>query len=250
MKIAKNCAHCKLNFTGRSNQLYCCDSCKIKAFQEGKTRNINQTKTEVSDRPTPATVLNQPSRVAPASSQKKSSKVDLDIRRIELEYERQLRQMDIDERERQRVHEQTLACIASEEKNQSNQLRKPTQPIDEEPQQSVARLAIWIHFPVGIRRQYKALVRAALNAAKEPMYSSTCKQWLDAYKPYSRVVDNLIDQNELAQQTNTPFVWLEMLADQIEAHRFVEFLAVEDDEQEYMLVLSPELHQHLMLACV
>ena len=218
------------------------------AFKEGKTRKLNLTSPDVRECSTPATILNQTSRVPLPSSQKKSSKVDLDIRRLELEHERQLRQMDLDDRERHRVHEQALARITSDEKNQLDQPKNPPHQTDEERQQPVAPFAVWVYFPVGIRRQYQALVRAALNAEKAPMYSSDCEQWIEAYKTYNCVVQEFILQRDLPFITAQPFEWLQKLADKIDSHRHVHYWS--DDDQDFMLVVLPELQRQLMKAFI
>lgn len=171
MKIAKICSQCSANFIGRSNQLYCSAPCKIKAFRAGQTHKMAEAVVEMNELTTHTAATKQPPRI-PRPSADKSHKVELEIRRLELEHERTLRQMEMDEAKQGREHEHALAKLNAEtvQRNdsavqQNEEIQKLTKQVSELTWKATPPLDEWIHYPVGIRRKYQALVQAAFTAA-------------------------------------------------------------------------------------
>ena len=247
MKIPKICPQCNANFPGRSNQLYCTDRCKVEAFREGKTRKADVISIDGSD----SLVANLPSRRSQSlarATTNKSTKSDLEIRRLELAHDRELRQMDLDEKEQCRKHEMSLAQLKTDGESKDVQLLKLTKKITELEWKTMPPLDEWTHFSTGIRRQYQALARAVLEAVDKPMYGIVCSQWLDEYRPFNCTVQDLMARNNLPDQVNKPFIWLADLAKQIDSHQHAKYWS--EGEQDLVLNLSHELRLRLTQACL
>ena len=106
----------------------------------------------------------------------------------------------------------------------------------------------WPYFSLGIRRQYRALVRAALKAVEEPMPGLFCQQWLAEYGAYDRAVQDLIEQRDIPTQMHTPFIWLAGLAQQLAVHKRATDRSL--NGQGSVFLLSPALRQQLREACL
>ena len=73
-----------------------------------------------------------------------SSKVELDLRRLEFEHARQMKLMDLEEAERLRRHEQDLARIETDEIGREAQLQKLTKEVAELEQKATLPLDEWL----------------------------------------------------------------------------------------------------------
>lgn len=248
MKTTKMCPQCNVAFGGRSNQLYCSDRCKVEAFRAGKTHKSKEDVIEVSESLKPAVVTNQPSRVL-RSATDVSYKEGLKIRRLELEHDRQMRQMELNEEERRRTHERSLAQLTTEAVHLNTEVQKLTKQVNDLTWKAASPLDDWIRYPVGIRRKYQALVQAAFVAVVQSVDSNGCDQWLIEYRAYTNAVQDLIKHNNIPSSQTNAFVWLEELSKKIDAHRF-RYIWTEDDDEKLTLDIPNELRQRLTQACI
>lgn len=142
---------------GQSKRLYCSDRCKVEALRAGKTNLLSDEGIPVGESPLPAIGTKQVPKHALSSTRittDKSSNIDLKIRRIELEHAYWLKQVELDEAERVRAHEQALTRMRADESSREAKLQALTQQVNEFQQKAILPLDEWTHFPVGIRRRY------------------------------------------------------------------------------------------------
>ena len=92
----KKCPQCGTTFEGRSNRLYCSDSCKQSAFQQ------NQQNASYHQERKPETRLNRQMRVRNDAA---SAKAEVEIARLRFANEEKLKALDAKERHRERQHE-------------------------------------------------------------------------------------------------------------------------------------------------
>ena len=267
MNTTKKCPQCNKNFEGQQKRLYCSNRCKVEACRAGKTRQAAESADETATLPTPSVPIQPPSkqpRLPDRPPIPRLSKLDLDAQRTAFDRTRQLKQMDQNEEERRRKHELTLARIQAggsgqaakvqqlakqvADLQQELEVQRLAKPVDDvEPPVSLP-LEEWSHFPLGIRRQYQALVRAALQAEKEPMPASFCQQWLVEYGAYDQAVQEFIEQRDIPTQMHTPFIWLVGLAQQLEAHKRANDRSANGQGSVFMLPLA--VRQQLTEACL
>ena len=254
MKIEKMCPQCSTNFIGRSNQLYCSDPCKIKAFRAGQTHKLTEAVVEINEMPTHVTAGKQSLRVQRPSTDK-TYKVELEIRRLELEHERKIRQMEIDKVERGREHERALAKLNAETINrhdnavhQNNEIQKLTKQVSDLKWQAKPPLDDWIAYPIGIRLKYKALVQAAFTGTVQSVDNDAWYQWLVDYKAYINAVQDLINHNDIPSSKTNAFVYLEELSKKIDLYRLRHLWAESDEE--LTLDIHNELRERLIQACI
>ena len=267
MKTSKKCLQCNQDFEGEQKRLYCSDRCKVKACRAGKTRQAAKPAIELAAPPTPRVPI-QPLSKQPRLPDRPPvaglSKLDLDSQRITFDHARQMKRMDLNENKRRRKHEQELAHINADGLGQAAKVQQLAKQVaDLQQEVNVQRLAkqvdevkppaslpleVWSYFPLGIRRQYQALVRAALKAVEEPMPGLFCQQWLAEYGAYDRAVQELTEQRAIPTQMHTPFIWLAGLAQQLAIHERATDRSL--NGQGSVFLLSPALRQQLTEACL
>lgn len=253
MKLTKICLQCQAEFTGRSDKIYCSSRCKDDAFREGKTRSVVSTSNSVVE-PDTAPFL-QPSplvrtrHVGSDRDDTKAAKIQLEMRRLQLEHEKQLRQMDLDEENRRRDHERTLAQINAQTVQKESEIQKLTKQVDEMTWKLMPALQEWSHFSVGIRRKYKALVDAAFHYLTRPISEKDCYCWLTEYSRYLGEVDEFIKRNAVPSSQKEPFGRLAELSQVITLTRYTALLA-DYDEENTVLIVEGTLRQYLIQACV
>ena len=251
MKTTKKCPQCNQDFVGQSKRLYCSDRCKVEAFRAGKTRPVGDILTAVQTLPVPFISVSEPSKQPRSMSRTyagQSSKVELDIRRLEFDHARQMKLMDLEEAERLRRHEQDLARIKADEIGREAQLQRLTQQVAELSQKAILPLDEWSYYPLGIKRQYQAFVQAAFEAEEKGTSSVFYQEWVDEYGLYKQAVQALITGNGIPVLAHKPFMWLTELAHYLEQCR--RSLGQAGEQQRSLPILSPALRHQLTRACL
>ncbi len=90
----KKCPQCGTEFEGRSNRLYCSDSCKMRSF--------NQQKSTVDITPT---AIRQKQVTSPVEPSISTAKLELETTRLHLAADEKKRQFEAEERQRERQYE-------------------------------------------------------------------------------------------------------------------------------------------------
>ncbi|XWW47046.1 hypothetical protein JYG30_06250 [Fibrella sp. USSR17] len=188
-------------------------------------------------------------RVGSDRGDAKAAKIQLEMRRLELEHTQQLRQMEMDEENRRREHERALAQINAQTTQKESEIQKLTKQVDELTWKAMPALKEWSHFSVGIRRKYKALVDAAFHYSTRPISEYDCDCWLTDYRLYLREVDEFIKRNEVPVSQKEPFARLAELSHELTFRRITAQIADYDDE-ETVLTIDATLRQYLIQACV
>ena len=92
----KKCPQCGTTFTGRSNRLYCSDTCKLRSFHESEPATTMESK--------PVSVSHQFKKTVPRADAN-ATKFELEVTRLRLESDEKRHQLEAQERERERQHE-------------------------------------------------------------------------------------------------------------------------------------------------
>lgn len=252
MKITKKCPQCGTGFTGRSNQKYCSDRCKVDAFRQAKALNLHQPTTidsvdEIALEPLTSRPSSPSPPLPPPRPNSASNRDTVALRRLNTAHEQELKKLDMEEAGRCRAHELEMARLKASQESPARQGDPPTKRISQPT--SLSPLTEWTHFSLGIRRQYQALINAGLKATEDPFYQAACRKWLvEGYQPFNAAVEAFIAHQKIPIGATKPFVWLADLAQLIQEHGDRNHSV--EEEATWRLRIDPYLHQQLLQACL
>ena len=233
--------------------MYCSDRCKVDAFRQAKALNLHHTTPthpvdKVALEPSPSRPISSSPPLPPPRPNSASNRDTVALRRVDTAHEQKLKELDMEEAARCRVHELEMARLKASQQSPTHREEPPTDPLSQNQPTPLFPLTEWTHFPLGIRRQYQALISAVLKAAEQPLYQSACRKWLEGYQPFNAAVEAMIAHQKIPIGATKPFVWLADLAQQIQEHGDRNHSV----EQAFScrLSLNPYLHQQLLQACL
>lgn len=203
MKNTKECPECGTTFEGRSNKVYCSDKCKITAFRNAQSQDLEPEEEEIN-------FLEKPKKISSKESPSDMT-LQLELRKLELAHAREMAEMELREKEKERQFEMDKIRFQHENEkkelqNQISLLKHQTPQYHEEEYEQEDELeeeeVELIYLPKGMKKYHKKLVKQFLSWEDEMLTLSLIKEYqaevvslIDDIAEY--IEDNEIDRDKV-----------------------------------------------------
>lgn len=199
MKNTKECPECGTTFEGRSNKVYCSDKCKITAFRNAQSQDLEPEEEEIN-------FLEKPKKISSKESPSYMT-LQLELRKLELAHAREMAEMELREKEKERQYE--LDKIRFQQDNEKKELLNQISLLkhqtpeyhekeyEEQQDDGEEEEEKFIYLPKGMKKYHKKLVKQFLSWEDEMLTLFLIEEYQDGVV---RLIDDIaeyIEDNEI-----------------------------------------------------